>query len=140
MAYGDFKDFTRKAASDEILCNKAFNIARNPKYDGYQCCLASMVYKFFDEKTSGGATKNENMFNKELAEELHTPIITKIEKRKIHSAFIDNIWGTDLADMQLISKFYKGIRFLLCVIDIFSKYTWVIPLRDKKGITFANAF
>ena len=53
---------------------------------------------------------------------------------------MDNIWGADLADMQLISKFNKGIRFLLCVINIFSKYAWVIPSKDKKGITITNAF
>ena len=54
--------------------------------------------------------------------------------------FKDNIWGTDLADMQLISKFNKGFRFLLCVIDIFSKYPWVAPLKDKKGVSIADAF
>ena len=52
----------------------------------------------------------------------------------------DNIWGANLADMQLISKFNKGFRFLLCAIDIFSKYAWVVPLKDKKGISIVNAF
>ena len=55
-------------------------------------------------------------------------------------SILDNVWGADLADMQLISKFNKGIRFLLCVTIIFSKYAWVIPLKDKKGITITNAF
>ena len=76
--------------------------------------------------------KNENMSNKELAEKLHQPIIRKFRKRKVHSSFIDNIWGADVAEMQLICKFNKGTRFLLCVIDILSKYAWVIPLKDKK--------
>ena len=58
----------------------------------------------------------------------------------MYSLFKDNIWGVDLADMQLLSKFNKGYRFLLCVIDIFSKYAWVIPLKDKKGISIVNAF
>ena len=58
----------------------------------------------------------------------------------MYSLFKDNIWGVDLADMQLLSKFNKGFRFLLCVIDIFSKYAWVIPLKDKKGISIVNAF
>ena len=62
------------------------------------------------------------MSNQELAEELHKVVIRKFEKRKIQSYFIDNIWGVDLADMQLISKFDKEISFLLCVFDIFSKY------------------
>ena len=68
----------------------------------------------------------------QLADELHKPIIRKFGKRKVYSSFRDNVWGVDLADMQLLSKFNKGFRFLLCVIDIFSKY--VIPLEDKKGI------
>ena len=76
--------------------------------------------------------KNETKQNLQLANELHKPIIRKIRKRKVYSGFRDNIWGADLADMQLISKFNKGFRFLLCVIDIFSKYAWVVPLKDKK--------
>ena len=62
------------------------------------------------------------MQNQKLAEELHKPIIRKFEKGKVQSSFIDNIWGTDLPDMQLICKFNKGLQFLLCVIDIYSKY------------------
>ena len=80
------------------------------------------------------------MSNKELAEELHKSIIAKFKKRKAYSSFIDNTWGADLAGMQLISQFNKGIRFLLCVIDIFSKCACVIPLKDTKGITITNAF
>ena len=56
------------------------------------------------------------------------------------SAFKDNIWGADLADMQLISNFNKGFRFLLCVIDIFGKCKWVVPLKDKKSLSVVNAF
>ena len=77
--------------------------------------------------------------NQQLAKELHKPIIKKIEKRKVHAAFKDNIWGADLADMQLLSRYNKGIRFLLCVIDIFSKYAWVVPLKDKKGVSIVTA-
>ena len=80
------------------------------------------------------------MLDQQLAEELHKPIIKKFKKKKLQSPFIDNIWGADLADMQLISKFNKEIRFLFCVIDIFSKYAWVIPSKDKRGITITNAF
>ena len=77
MAYEHFKDLTRRTASDKVLKNKAINIARNPKYDGYQRGLVSMVYKFFDKKsTSGsGVTNNEIKKNLQLAEELHKPII-----------------------------------------------------------------
>ena len=80
------------------------------------------------------------MSNKQLVEELHKPIIKKFKKENAQPPFTDSIWGADLADTQLISKFYKGFRFLLCVIDIYSKFTWVIPLKDKKGITITNAF
>ena len=83
------------------------------------------------KKTFGDAFKNKNMSNLELAKELHEPIIIKFGKRKKWSSFIDNIWDVDLANMQLISKFDKGIRFLFYVIDNFSKYAWVIPLKDK---------
>ena len=76
----------------------------------------------------------------QLAKELHKPIIRKFKKRKVYSGFRDNIWGAHLADMQLISKFNHGFRFLLCVIDIFSKYAWVVPLKDKKVVSIVNAF
>ena len=75
MAYGDFKDLYRRTASDKILHDKASDIAKNLKYDGYQCRLASMVYKFFHKKTSDNGIKNKNISNKELAKELHKPII-----------------------------------------------------------------
>ena len=80
MSYGDFKDLTRRTSSDKILRDKTFNIAKNPKYDAYQRGLASMVYNIFDKKTSG--IKNENIWNKQLAEELHKPVITKFNKGK----------------------------------------------------------
>ena len=78
--------------------------------------------------------------NQQFAEELHKSIIRKFKKRKEYSAFKGNIWGADLADMQLISKFNKETRFLLCFIDIFSKYAWVVPLKDKKGVSIVAAF
>ena len=84
---------------------------------------------FLIKKTSGSVIKNENIPNKKLSEELNKPIIRKFDKRKAHSPFIDNIRGAVLADMQLIIKFNKGFSFLLCVIDIYSKYAWVIPLK-----------
>ena len=102
-----------------------------------------MVYKFFDTKASSpdrktvGSGVNEYI---KLANELHKPIIRKFNKRKVYSSFKDNIWGADSADMQLLSKFNKGIKYLLCVIDLFPKYAFVVPLNDKKGISIANAF
>ena len=113
-AYSDSKHLTKRIVADKILKNKAFYIAKDTKYDGYQRGLASIVYKFFDWKVSGSV--------------------------KVYSTFKDNIWGVNLADMQLLSKYNKRIRFLLCVIDIFSKYAWVVPLKDKKGISIVKAF
>ena len=117
-----------------------------------------MVCKFFDsnvalpDKKSEGSgvvtaepsAKHVNTKlapqNQHLAEELHKPIIKKFEKRKVHAAFKDNIWGADLADMHLLSRYNIGIRFFLCAIDIFSKYAWVAPLKDKKGVSIVAAF
>ena len=82
MAYGDFIDLNRRTAADKVSCDKAFNIDKDPKYDGYQRGLASMVYKFFDKNTSGSSIKNENISNKKLAEKLHKPIIRNFNKTK----------------------------------------------------------
>ena len=82
MAYGDLKDLARRTASDKVLSDKAFNIAKNTKYDGYQRGLASMVYIFFDKKSEGSGVNNEIKQNEELAKELHKPIIKKLKKEK----------------------------------------------------------
>ena len=144
MAYGDFKDLARRKGSHNILRDKAFTIAKNPKYGDYKRALASLVYKFFDKTPAGKGVNlhanNKFKQNHQLAEELRKPIIRKFEKRTVYSGLKGNIWAVDIADMQLISKFNKGFRFLLCVIDIFSKFAWVVPLKDKKGITITNAF
>ena len=99
-----------------------------------------MVYNFFKKRTSGSAIKKGNISNKELAQELHKPIIKNFNKRKVQSGFKDNILGVDPGDMQLISNFNRWFRILLWVTDIFSKYAWVIPLKGKKGITITNGF
>ena len=99
-----------------------------------------MVYYVFDKITSIRTVKNESISNKKLVAELYKPTIRKFNKRKVESPFIDNIWVAAFADMQLISKFNEGILFLLCFIDICSKYARVAPLKDKKGIAIANTF
>ena len=91
MAYGDFKDLAKRTAADKVLRDKAFDIAKDPTYDGYKRGLASMVYKFFDKKTAGSGIKSMQQ-NEKLAEVLHKPIIRKFKKRKAYSAFKDNIW------------------------------------------------
>ena len=96
-----------------------------------------MVYKFFDKKSSGSSIVNES--NYQLANELHKPVIRKFLK-KVYSSCRDNIWGVDLADIQLLSKYNKGDKYLLCAIDLFSKYAWVVTLEDKKGVSIVDAF
>ena len=75
-----------------------------------------------------------------MLNELHKPIIRSFKKRKVYSSFRDNIWSVDLADMQSLSKYNKGIKYLLCVIDLFSKYAWVVTIKDKKGTSIVTAF
>ena len=97
-----------------------------------------MVYKFFEKKSKGSSIINEP--NYQMANDLHKPIIRKFKIRKVYSSFRDNIWGANLADMQSLSKYNKGIKYLSCVIDLFSKYAWVIPIKDKKVSSIVNAF
>ena len=107
--------------------------------------LFQLFFRFFDKISAltCGAVKNENITNQsplDLAKELDKPIIRKFENWKVYSPFIDDIWGTDLADMPLISKFNKEFCFWLYVIDIFNKYASIIPLKDSKCAAIANAF
>ena len=138
-----------RTKSDKVLRDKAYDIASNPKYDGYQRGLASMVYKFFDKKSMGSGVKKLKDMTKSsslerssliLADELHKPVIKKFDKRKVYSQFKDNIWGVDLADMQSLSKKNKDIKYILCAIDLYSKYAFVVLLKDKKGISIVNGF
>ena len=135
-AYADHKDLLSRTEADKVLRDKAYDIASNPKHDGYQRGLASMVYKFFDKKSMGSGISSSSI----LADELHKPIIRKFNKRKVYSQFKDSIWGVDLVDMQSLSRKHKGIKYILCAIDLYSKYSFVIPLKDKKGISIVNAF
>ena len=101
-----------------------------------------MIYKFFDKKSTAKLSSLERSSLERmgsgiasssiLADELHKPIIKKFNKRKVYSQFKDNIWGVDLADMQSLCKKNEGIKYLLCAIDLFSKYPFVVPLKDKK--------
>ena len=144
-SYADHKDLINRTEADKVLKDEMYNIASNPKYDCYQRGLASMVYKFFDKKSTAGPSSLERTdsgiaSSSLLADELHKPIINKFNKRKVYSQFKDNTWGVDLADMQSLSRKNKGIKYLLCAIDLYSKYAFVIPLKDKKGISIVNAF
>ena len=82
MAYGKTKDLVKRTQSDKVLKDKAFKIASDPKYDGCQRGLASMVYKFFDKKSKGSGIVNEP--NYQLANKIHKVIIRKFKKRKVY--------------------------------------------------------
>ena len=100
--------------------------------------LASMVYKFFDNKSSGSGVAVIEP-NYQLANELYRQIIRKFKRRKVFSSFRDNIWGVNIAGIQSLSKCNKGIKYLLCAIDLFGKYAWLPSLKDKRGISIVNA-
>ena len=143
-AYADQEDLINRTKSEKVFRDKAYDIASNPEYDGYQNGLASMVYNFFDKKfIESGVKKLKDTAKPSssiLADELHKPVIKKFNKRKVYSQFKDNIWGVHLADMQSLRRKNKGIKYLLCAIDLYSKYAFVVPLKDKKGISIVNAF
>ena len=99
-----------------------------------------MVHKCCDNKSSGSAIKSKTMSNQKLPEKWHKPIIRKFGKQKVHSSFKDIIFGDDLEEIQLISKCNKVFRFSLGVVDVYIKYAWVVPLKEKKVITKSNVF
>ena len=80
------------------------------------------------------------MPSQQLPNEFHKPIIKKFKKRKVYSSFKENIWDVVLADIQLLSKYNKGIRYFQSAIDLFSKYAFVVPLKDKNGTSLTNTF
>ena len=133
--YYDSNNLAKRNISDKILKDWAYEIAINRTYDGYQRALASMVFKVFEKKTESGKIVNE-----QLDEGLHKPVIKKFKRRKVYARFKDNIWAEDLVEMRSCISQNKNVKYLLCVIDIFTKYTWIKPLKDKKGKTVLNAF
>ena len=116
-AYTNNKDLINRTKADKVLKDKAYNIASNPKYGGYQRGLVSMVYKCFDKKSMGSVIAKPSSLKRVskdssliLADELHKPVIRKFNKRKVYSQFKDNIWGVDLADTQSLSKKIKVLN------------------------------
>ena len=118
----DCKDLAKRTISDKISKDRAYKIAINPKYNGYQRGLASMVKKM--------------SVNKLLAQELHKPVVNKFKRRKVCARFKGNIRTADLAGMGSLSSFNCGVKYLVYLIDDFTKYTSVKPLKDKKTKTF----
>ena len=130
--------FSKRAQSDKDLRDKPFKIADDPKYDGYQTGLASMVYKFFDKKSSGSGVATEP--NYQLTNELHKQIIRKSKRRKIYSSFKGNIWGCWISWYAIIKQMQQGIKYLLQAIDLFGKYARVVFLKSKRRISIVNTF
>ena len=109
-------------------------MACDPKYDGYQKGLASMVYMFFYKRSSRNGIDAEPNYSLQMS------FICRLLKHSRDEKFINCIWVVDLADMQSLSKYNKKIKYLLCAIDLFSIYVWVVPLKDKRGISNVNEF
>ena len=145
MEYEDLKYLPRKTISEK---DNTFNIDKNPRYDGYQEGLASMVYEFFDSKvasradksTPRGAVKSEIVQNKELAKELHKPYIRKFEKRKVHSYFMDNTWSAGLADMQLLINSIKDLHFYNVLLIFLAKMHGLFLWKIRKVLQLLILF
>ena len=137
MAYGNSKYIAKRTQSDKALRDKASKIVSDPEYDGYQRGLASMVYNFF--LSFSLVNKSAAEPNDQLANEHHKNI-KKFKRRNVYSSYRDYIWSVDLADMQSLSKYNKGIKYLLCEIDLFSKYVWFVPLKNERRISIVNVF
>ena len=117
--------------------DKANEIAINPRYDGYRRRLTITVYKFFDKKTGlvAKATVNE-----EVAQKVRKPVTNKFKRKKVYARLKDNIWAADLVEMESLSSKNRGVKYLLCVVDVFTKYAWIKPLKDKKAKTVLHDF
>ena len=132
-AYSDSKDLAKRTISDKIFKERAYKIVLNPKHDGHQRELACMVYKFSEKKTGSGASVNE-----EVAQTLHKPVIKKFKKGKPMSG-LKIIFGLQI-EMRPLSSKNEGVKYLLRVIDVFTKYAWVKPLKIKKAKTVHHGF
>ena len=128
----------KRTRSDKVLREKTFEIAGKSKIWWLSKRTSLDGMQFFGKKS-------KIKQNQQLANELHKSVVRKFKRRRVCFSFTGNIsggvgGGVDLADMQLISKYNKGIRYVLCAIDVFSKYVWVVPIKDKKGVIIVNAF
>ena len=115
--------------------DRAYEIARNHKHHVYLTALVRMVNKFFDKKTGVRVSVNENR-----VEELYKPVFKRFKRRSMYAKFKGNTWAVHLAEMGSLSSKSRNVRYLLCVIDVFTKYAWVKPLKDKKCKAVLNTF
>lgn len=151
VAYNLYKDREKRNIADRILADKALKIAQDARKNGYERAWAALVYKTFCEggltsKFQGGkltARKKDGPSSetlKQLAEELHKPARRKFPRRRVRVQFVDETWGMDLVDLQKLNGQNDGYRYILSVIDIFSKYAWAVPVKNKSGNSVFNAF
>ena len=139
-AYSDSKDLAKKTISGKVLKYRAYEIDKNCNYDENQGELASMVYKFFDKKAGSGEIATSKAG---VSEKLHKPIIKnnhkKFKRRKVYARFKNNKCAADLTEMKSLPSNNKNFKYLLCVIDVFTKNVRVKPLKDKKSKAVFNS-
>ena len=131
------KDLVNRTPSDNVLKDRAFRIASNSNYDGYQRGLASVVYNFFDNRPSGSGIVNEP--NYQLANELHKPLVQKLKKIKVYSSFTDNILRVDLADMHWV-KIRKGSSIYFEQLIYLVNVRGLFLLKTKKQLVLLMHF
>ena len=140
MAYGKYKDLEKRTHSDKVIKGKAFEVTNNPKYDRYQRGLASMVQWSISFLTGNQKELVLKMKLKKTSSYYYEQLNQLLENLKKEKCilFLKTIFGVLI--YLIISEYKKGKRYLLCAIDLFSKYSFVLPLKDKKGTTIVNAF
>jgi transposase InsO family protein len=139
--YNENTDTKVRNISDMALAHRADEIFNNPVYDAVQRKDASFISGIMKTKAKFGFGSNvAKQWNEELANELHAPVKRKFQRRRVISYGVDDVWSCDLVEMQEWCKDNKGYRYMLNVVDVFSKYAWSIKLLDKKGKTVLEAF
>jgi transposase InsO family protein len=140
--YNENTDTKVRNISDMALAHRADEIAKNPIFDAVQRKDANFVSGIMKTKAKFGLGLEAvpAAWNEELANELHAPVKRKFQRRRVISYGVDDVWSCDLVEMQEWSKQNKGYRYMLNVVDVFSKYAWSVKLLDKKGKTVLEAF
>jgi Domain of unknown function (DUF5679)/Integrase core domain/Phospholipase A2-like domain len=138
--YNENTDTKVRNISDIALAHRADEIAKNPIFDAVQRKDANFISGIMKTKAKFGFGIEKKAWNEELANELHAPVRRKFQRRRVISYGVDDVWSCDLVEMQEWSKQNKGYRYMLNVVDVYSKYAWSVKLLDKKGKTVLEAF
>jgi hypothetical protein len=137
VAYGSNKDVPSRHIADKELMDRAIAIASDKTKNGYERALSSLLYKFFEKKIKMGQGIQSD--NAVLADELHHPIRHNYPRRKVKATNVDEIWACDLVDMTEVNA-DNGYRYILNIVDCFSKYAWSVPLKSKRTEELVEAF